>query len=289
MKKETKYEDVGYAFILKILRGIIIFFSKIVGYFKKWEEKIRFQKFKLAFGERDDDIYISTYPKSGTTLTQVILYCLTTDSNMKFNHIYDVSPWIRNASFLRKQPVDLPSPRIIKTHDEYKDFNKNLKGKIIYVYRDGMDVAVSQFNQQKNYNAPNLEFDSFLRNFLKSKKWFKHVELWMKNKKHLPILYIRYEDLLRDKRKEINKIIEFCGIKCSEAAIKKAIKYSDFKYMKANETKFGDQPTEKNKIFNQFIRKGKSGEGKQKFSDSQVKEFTQLYNENLKETFDKIF
>ncbi len=282
MKVETKYEEIGYDFLLKILKSIIKFLSKIVGFFKKFEHKIRFQKFKLIFGDRDDDIYISTYPKSGTTLTQVILYCLTTDGKMDFNHIYDVSPWIRNASFLREKPVDIPSPRIIKTHDEYKDFSKDFKGKIIYVYREGMDVAVSQYNQQKNYNNPDLEFDSFLKVFLKSKKWFNHLKLWMENKNQFSILYVKYEDLLNDKKKEIDRIIKFCGIKCSEMAIKRALKYSSFEYMKKHENKFGDQPPESKRVFNEFIRKGKSGEGKHKFSDAQKKEFDGIFKKTLK-------
>ena len=70
-------------------------------------------------------IYISTYPKSETTLMQMILYHLTTDGRMNFKHIYEVSPLIHNASFLGQKPPDLKSPRIIKTHDNYKDFGKN--------------------------------------------------------------------------------------------------------------------------------------------------------------------
>ena len=105
----------------------------------------------MIFGERKDDIYISTYPKSGTTVMQMILYHLTTDGSMDFNHIYDVSPWIRNASFRSQKPPNLPSPRLIKTHDHYKDFDKNTKGRFIYVYRNGMDVAVSHFHQETNY------------------------------------------------------------------------------------------------------------------------------------------
>ena len=40
----------------------------------KAAEELNYMKFKMDFGERDDDIYISTFPKSGTTLMQMMLY-----------------------------------------------------------------------------------------------------------------------------------------------------------------------------------------------------------------------
>jgi hypothetical protein len=290
MEKDNQYEEKGYVLIIKLLKSLNKFFTGIAAYFSGLENKIYFQKYKLRFGERDSDIYISTFPKSGTTLTQVILYCLTTEGKMNFNHIYDVSPWIRNASYLRQKPIDLPSPRLIKTHDNYKDFPKNTKGKVIYIHRSGMDVATSMYNQQKNYNNSDLTFDNYIKSFFSSKNWFNHSKSWMENKKGLTILYIRYEDLIKNKRKEIERIIEFFDLNCTEMAIKRAIQFSGFDHMKKNESKFGDQPVEKKeKVFTEFIRSGKSGEGKSMFSDEQAKTFNKLYNEKVKEFEQKIF
>jgi hypothetical protein len=55
---------------------------------------IRTRMIKLMndFGQRDSDIYVVSYPRSGTTLMQMILYQMTTDGDMGFKHIYDVSP-----------------------------------------------------------------------------------------------------------------------------------------------------------------------------------------------------
>lgn len=178
---------------------------------------------------------------------QMILYHLTTEGNMSFNHIYDVSPWIKNASFKRQEPIELPSPRIIKSHDFYKDFPKSTKGRFIYVYRDGMDVAVSHYHQQKNYNRSNLEFENFLRTFFKNKSWFKHTKDWLRNKKGFPILYVRYENLINKKEEEITRIVKFCEITPTKESIERALKYSSFSYMKKNEEKFGDQPEKSKK------------------------------------------
>jgi hypothetical protein len=289
MKKLDKKEYNGYGVLAELTFNINKQFGNLARYFFNLSHKFKFEQYKIIFGERKDDIYISTYPKSGTTLMQMILYHLTSDGKMNFKHIYDVSPWIRNASFIGQKPPDLNSPRIIKTHDSYKEFGKKTKGRFIYVYRNGMDVAISNFYQQKNYNNSDLKLDKYLNSFFKQKKWFKHTREWMINKNKLSILYIKYEDLLNNKTKEIDRIISFLGIPRNKKAINRALKYSSFEFMKKNENLFGEQSKISKKIFNQFIRKGKSGEGKSLFTKEQKEIFMVNYKRMVKNLEEKTF
>ena len=289
MKKLDKKEYNGYGVLAELTFNINKQFGNLARYFFNLSHKFKFEQFKIIFGERKDDIYISTYPKSGTTLMQMILYHLTSDGKMNFKHIYDVSPWIRNASFIGQKPPDLNSPRIIKTHDSYKEFGKKTKGRFIYVYRNGMDVAISNFYQQKNYNNSDLKLDKYLNSFFKQKKWFKHTREWMINKNKLSILYIKYEDLLNNKTKEIDRIISFLGIPRNKKAINRALNYSSFEFMKKNENLFGEQGKISKKIFNQFIRKGKSGEGKSLFTKEQKEIFMVNYKRMVKNLEEKTF
>lgn len=282
MDKEKNIEFEGYKVVADRL-------SRIGAKFLKWSDKVNFEMFKMQFGEREDDIYIATYPKSGTTLLQMILYQLTTDGKMNFKHIYEVSPWLRNACFKGEKVPELPSPRIVKTHDDYKDFDKKVKGKFIYAYRNGMDVSVSLFHQNRNYNNSNLTFELFWNKNLKTKLWFKHCKFWFENKNKLDILYVRYEDLIGDKRREIDRIIKFCNLKPTEDQIERAMKYSSFEFMKENEVLFGDQPVERNKIYDQFIRKGQSGEGDELFTAQQKDEFKSLYESMVKPYEEQVF
>ena len=79
----------------------------------------RMKKLMSDFGQRETDIYIISYPRSGTTLTQMILYQMTTDGTMSFNHIYDVSPWCRFSAFFNREMPSVGERRIIKSHDNY--------------------------------------------------------------------------------------------------------------------------------------------------------------------------
>jgi hypothetical protein len=284
-KEKENSEDLGYELIAQLFLKIGKIISRLGGWFVKRANKFHFEKYKLKFGERDDDIYISTYPKSGTTMMQVILYQLTTEGNMNFNHIYEVSPWIRNAAFKNQKVAGLASPRLIKTHDSYKDFPKETKGCFIHVHREGKDVAVSLYNQNKNYNNNNLKFEKFLKNFLKEKTWFKYSKNWFRNKKGLKILHVHYENLLKDKLKEILRIVQFLELNVDQEAIDRAVKYSSFEYMKEHENKFGEQPPENpkhKKLYENFIRKGKIGEGDQMFTKKQKETYDKYYKKIVK-------
>jgi hypothetical protein len=46
---------------------------------------------------RPDDIFIATYPRSGTTWMQMILYQLTTDGEMDMPHMAQHCPWFERS------------------------------------------------------------------------------------------------------------------------------------------------------------------------------------------------
>lgn len=289
MQIEESNEYKGYGVFVSLLNKLNKPISRFSKFINKKSTELRFVQYKLIFGERDDDIYIATFPKSGTTMMQMILYQLTTNGEINFNHIYDVSPWIRNESFRNKRPKNWPSPRIIKTHDRHKNFPKNIKGRFIVVHREGMDVAVSFYHQQKNYNDPNLKFEDFIKSFLKGKSWFKFSSEWFRNKNNLTVLYVKYENLLHNKRNEINRIVEFLNLKVNDDQVDRAIHFSSFEYMKEKEDLFGDKPEALNRVYDQFIRKGKKGEGKKIFSTEDKREFEEEYVKSVSKYEEKVF
>ena len=59
--------------------------------------------------------------------------------------------------------------------------------------------------------------------------------------------------------------------------------------MKKNENLFGEQPKASEKIFNQFIRKGKTGEGKSLLTKEQKEKFMMYYKKMVKNIEEKTF
>src|SRR5687768_6311878 len=257
---------------------------KVSGMFYSWAGQLRYHIYMTTFGSREDDIWIVTYPKSGTTVMQMILYQLTTNGHMGFRHINDVCPWVRNAAIRGLHPPDLPNPRVLKSHDKYHFFDKWTKGRFVYVIRDGMDVAVSHFHQLKNYNDPTLQFaEVFEKSFskIKGNSWYAFNRDWLLNSKGRQVLYIKYEDINEYKRNVIRRLVDFLGLSVTDEIIERAIQRSSFEFMKEHEDKFGIEKVEDRRVYDQFIRKGVSGQGVDYLDQEQKSIYKKLYEKSL--------
>ncbi|MCI5130999.1 MAG: sulfotransferase domain-containing protein [Candidatus Electrothrix sp. EH2] len=252
----------------------------------------RYQQLRAAYGEQDSDIYISSYTRSGTTWTQMILYQLTTNGNMDFDHIFDVSPWLYYSALLEKEPTCPPPPRLLKTHDDYSFFSQQTKGRFVFVCRNGKDVLVSFYHHKinaKGYQGSFQEhFDEFMQN--KYYNWFEHVKAWVENKNNFPILYVKYESLKNDFDKTIERIADFCDIPLNTSILERTRERTSFEFMKKHAVQLGPKPehfrhpeTGQYRVKNQaeFIRRGNVGEGEAVLTDQQKKEYYKKFNEVL--------
>ena len=68
---------------------------------------------------RADDIYVVSYPRSGTTWLQMILYQIMTDGDLNFGHISERVPFFERSLTVGRDLNALPSPRLFKTHYPY--------------------------------------------------------------------------------------------------------------------------------------------------------------------------
>jgi hypothetical protein len=242
----------------------------------------RMKKIMKDFGERDSDVYVVSYPKSGTTLMQMILYQLTTDGSMDFNHLYDVSPWCRFSAFFKREMPSVGKRRIIKTHDDYDMLAQVKKGKFIFIMRDYLDAVSSLHQHIKDYSNPVANFAELSDR--KMKEWFAYNTEWIQNKNNLDILFVNYEDVVEDKMKVVFKIAGFLGIDINDKIMQRVLHRTSLEFMKKHEQKFGEQP-EHWKVYNNFIRQGKVGEGKTNFTPDQLKTYKDISKEHQVEPY----
>ena len=91
----------------------------------------------------------------------------------------------------------------------------------------------------------------------------------------MAILVISYEDMVRDLRPVVDKIIRFCEIKISDAQVEALMPTFTFKHMKANKDKFQPVSVGWKKGYD-FLRKGKVGDHKQLLQPNHHKQFNDM-------------
>jgi sulfotransferase family protein len=265
---------------LEFLIGIIMFIAGLMDYYKS---KLEYRGFTL----RPDDVFVVTYPRSGTTWVLMILYQILTDGDMDFTHIHEWSPHYEDMINQRRSMERLPSPRVFKSHLDYESIPKG-PCKYIYVVRNGKDVAVSFFHYSKTHTGYNKELGQFFEFFLKGKRsyvsWFEHVGQWWENRHGLNVLFLTYEELTRKREEAIRKIIDFCGSKLEPEQFERVLERSSFAFMKQHEDKFDTitwKLMEGNLKTGCFIRKAQIGQWKECLSNEQVDLFRRMFAERL--------
>ncbi len=243
----------------------------------------RYKKYLRQFGERDDDTYVVTWKRSGSTLAQSMLYQLLRGEEIS-QHLLDAVPWIRLYAEMKWKLPDVPSPRIVKSCEPQESVRKGTKGRFIYIVRDGRDSAASAYHYFKDFVDPNITFEQFFaRVFLNDagrEGWFQHVVSWFENRNNFDILYLRFEDLVNKPDDSIGRIIKFCNIERTQAEIEQVRKNTRFAHMKKRQEFYGP-PNSTDK----FIRKGKIGEGSEYFAATEQRVYMEKFERYLS-TFD---
>lgn len=266
-------------------------------------------------------IWIASYPKSGNTWLRSIITSLlyTTDGIFDFKLIKKIKQFPTRNQFqeftrnfndineiskfwlLAQDKINLTEEiKFFKTHNLNCAVNKNsFTNKshtlgTIYVVRDPRNLVNSIKN---HYNKGN---DEEAKNFLISKKilsrvpkdneadiatllgsWSDHYNFW--TKKNSNLLLIKYEDLILDTKKELERIIiylkKFMTVEINPEKIKNILNTTSFDHLKDLENKglFNENvyDSKKNKI--RFFNKGPSND------------WTKVLDKKIQDDLEKIF
>lgn len=241
----------------------------------------------LRFTPRADDIFIVTYPRSGTTWMQMILYQLTTDGSMDIPHIAEYCPWFEGSMRSARGFETRPPPRIFKCHLPYGAIPKG-PCKYLYVARDGRDVAVSYYYLYRTHVGYQKSFNEFFEWFMRGKvqygSWFRHVRGWWRHRHDPNVLFLTYEELVRDLEGCIRKIIAFCRLNVPAERLPGIVERCSFTFMKQHESKF--EPAfellwEEGVQLNTFLRKGRIGDGVQTLTTDQEARFDTAFHRHF--------
>jgi|GEM_PF-1283354 len=268
----------------------------------KFHNKIRRWKvahYTMVYDGSPDDLFIVTYPKSGTTWLQMIVYQLTTDGAMNFAHIDQVSPHLEETLVPNGRKIsDLPGPlRVVKSHQRYRHIPKG-PGRYIYGVRNGLDVAVSYYHHARKYMGgwKDRSLDEFFSAFMAGRvpfgSWFEHVSAWLRNEDGLNVLIVSYEELSADLETGVRRIADFCGITIDPADMPRILERCSFAFMREHEHRFSLErrmPMPQLGPRTPFIRQGKVGGWQQELDPRLASEFQSACDQWLRREGDDRF
>ncbi|XP_011661042.1 sulfotransferase 1C2A-like [Strongylocentrotus purpuratus] len=260
-----------------------------------------------SFTVRPDDLFVVTYPKSGTTWAVHLMLLIKHDGNrseLEGKHIIKMVPFLEivedmlnpSTSALRIDAAEaMASPRILKSHYIPPFLPMDIstddpKAKVLYVARNPKDAAVSFYHfchhigPLPSYESWDIFFEEYLALRTPIGSWFENVLPWWRKRNHPNVLFLKYEDMKRDLPGAVRQIAEFMGKSFSDDVIEKISEASTFQAMKKNPSSNPDtfdSPGRKVKSGNSFMRKGIIGDWKNYFTDDQNRRYDELYEKEM--------
>ncbi|XP_059969252.1 sulfotransferase 4A1 isoform X1 [Mesoplodon densirostris] len=189
------------------------------------------------FPVRPSDVWIVTYPKSGTSLLQEVVYLVSQGADPDEIGLMNIDEQLPVLEY--PQPgldiiKELTSPRLIKSHLPYRFLPSDLHSgdsKVIYMARNPKDLVVSyyQFHRSLRTMSYRGTFQEFCRRFMNDKlgygSWFEHVQEFWEHRMDSNVLFLKYEDMHRDLVTMVEQLARFLGVSCDKAQLESLIEH----------------------------------------------------------------
>ena len=267
------------------------------------------------FQVREDDVWIVSFPKTGTTLTLELVWMLLNDVDVEkwwntpqmvrtpyfesgciFNDVFKALAKSEKVLEHMQDPTayadNMQERRVFKTHLPLDMLPPDAlkKSKVVYVGRNIKDTAVSLFHYLSFLGDYVGEFDEFLTNFekgmnLQGSYWDSVLPAW-KLRDHPNLKFIWYEHLLSDKRRIVDELCHFLKHPLSDEKKQLLCESLEFENMKknlnANPLAGIDWPAAKPSLA--FMRKGVVGDWKSIFGEEKSEKWDKWIEEKIEAT-----
>ena len=224
------------------------------------------------------DALLVSYPKSGNTWLKFMLAHALTGVAATFDATEDAIGTVGGRTDV---PALLPGGgRILKSLEAFST-GVRAPGPVVYVVRDGRDVAVSYYQQLVRKGLNPGAFSSYLPRFVAGEvdgygPWGAHVTSWLDRRvtRERRLLTIRYEDLLEDPLGGLQQTLEFLGATVDAEVVEAAVEANRFEQMRRRETDSAFHAKQGDKF---FVRRGIAGEWRETFSEADTALFDRAF------------
>lgn len=202
---------------------------------------------------RDDDVWVCSYPRSGTTLMQEMVYLIQTLDFDKAKSVQlddrfpivevndDRFPYYRGVGYIDK----MTSPRMIKTHLHHFLLPEQLqkgKGRMIYMARNAKDIVTSlyrlmqwQDELRENDNTWDLFFQTFIDGTAVCCPWPDHVLGYWNRRNDPQVLFVKYEDVVKDLPAAVRQVAHFLARQLTDGDVFRICEHCSVSSMRNND------------------------------------------------------
>ena len=258
------------------------------------------------FQARENDIFVCTPPKCGTTWTQAICAFLILDTNRLEGNLGEISPWIDN----KRMPIDVrlgileaqTHRRFIKTHTPLDGIPYFENSVYLMVYRDPRDAYFSLRNHRFNmFDPPNFDSPQLAANPRDGfRAWLQapfepgtgeqgsleafvyHFQSFWQFR-HLPNFhFFHYSDMKKDLSAAIQRIADILQIPISTKRLEELCQAASFAEMKKNASSFlpgSGVPVFKNE--ESFFSSGKNKQWEDVLTPEDIQDYNRRINQLL--------
>lgn len=239
------------------------------------------------FGLRESDALVVSFPKSGTTWLRFMVAQILTGTEADFDTVDKIIPvaWRRVGA-----PELLKSRgRVFNTHEPYTSsvFDSSLR--VLYLLRDGRDVAISLFHYARIRGLWEGSLSDFVEEFLAGAvgaygRWDDHVASWVAsaNARRGFLHVVKYERLLEDPVGELASAIDFLGFPCDHVRIEAAVSANHAAVMRRKETSSQHLGKHKNASRASFVRRAEAGGWREELPEDLGRRLTAAFGPTLR-------
>ena len=192
---------------------------------------LKFLKLKLPRLEvRPTDCFVISWPRSGNTwLRYMLFHGLYPHRDWDLESLDHAMPSVANPALQGLLPaLEEQRFRMFKSHDPCGSYF--LRGRVLYLVRDGRDAVSSFYHYRTNLNRQQNDFRSYLKKSLAGEfrygSWHEHVAGWLDCEDHPSLLVVRYEDMLADPKSILGQVLGHFGTTLSDERLDEAVQRS---------------------------------------------------------------
>lgn len=263
------------------------------------------------FMPRADDVYVVTYPRSGTTWMRQVIHLLRNQGEQGSTGIKQSIPYLEqpgdinlaNLIYLQKQQ----GRRYLTTHQTLAMIpgKDQPDTRYIYVARNPKDCAVSYYHfglstKSFSYQGDWTQFCAlFAQGLVPWGSQFEHVADWWQASRDQDncqndspnrrsrqavqgkILFVKYEEMQKNLAQVVTQVAQFLRLEINDAILTRVVEQGEFAAMRQNPKADMHEVPRHDKQALPHLRKGLVGDWRNYFTAEQNALYDELYQTHL--------